>query len=72
MKTDTFLPKFVTAGEICQHLGISRGTIYYQMKNGTFPKQINFGRTARWERAKVIEWVEQQKAKAEHREPMPI
>lgn len=56
-----FLPEYISIKEICQHLGISRSTVYYQMRNGDFPKQVKFGKSARWERQSVLSWIDQQK-----------
>jgi prophage regulatory protein len=40
--------------------GLSRSTIYFRIKEGTFPKPINLGsRAVGWLESEVSEWLDQ-------------
>lgn len=56
-----FEARFLTTSEVCQYLGITRSTIYRQIKKGGFPKQVKIGKLNKWERSAVDNWIEQQK-----------
>ncbi|WP_028117811.1 helix-turn-helix transcriptional regulator [Ferrimonas senticii] len=45
-------------------VGLSRASIYAQIKAGTFPKQIKIGpRSVGWVESEIDAWLEQQMAK---------
>lgn len=60
-KTMQFLPKYISAKEICETLRIHKSTLYAQIQKGKFPKQIKIGSCSRWERQAVLDWLEAQK-----------
>lgn len=43
------------AREVCLALGISRSTLDRQVKAGTLPSPVRFGRTVRWRPADIAE-----------------
>lgn len=53
--------KLITIKEVQEMVGFKKDYIYRRIKQGTFPKQINFGgRAVRWRLSDVQKWVERQ------------
>jgi len=57
-KEQGFLPgSLIRLSEICRFLGLSRGTIYKRLAEGSFPKPHRFGpHTVRWRIEDVEAW----------------
>lgn len=53
----TVEPLLLTIKEVRQLTRLGHNTIYKMIQQGSFPKQIKRGRSARWLRSKVEEWV---------------
>jgi prophage regulatory protein len=47
----------LSARDLRKALGVSAGTLYRWMKEGTFPAQIHIGSLARWQRTDVDAWI---------------
>jgi len=44
--------------QVIEFTGISRASIYFHIKQGTFPRHVKFGRRTFWLSDEVTEWVE--------------
>lgn len=53
--------RFITIKEVESLIGFKKDFIYRRIKEGTFPKQVNFGRSARWRLSEIEHWINQQK-----------
>ena len=49
--------KFIRLKEVLSITGLSRSTIYSEIKAGTFPKPVKHGaRTSLWIKSEVLQW----------------
>jgi prophage regulatory protein len=51
-------PLLLTSRDLRNTLGISAGTLYRWVKDGSFPRQIHVGSLARWTKAEVDAWLQ--------------
>jgi prophage regulatory protein len=52
-------PKIIRRKQVEARIGLSRTTIYQQLKDGTFPRPINLGpRAVGWIESEVDAWVD--------------
>ena len=52
--------RLLTMKEVCDMSGLSRRTVYTQMRNGAFPVSFKLGaRVIRWRLSEVEEWLDQ-------------
>lgn len=49
---------FMTADELAALLSVSKRTIWRMKVLGTLPEAIRLGRSIRWQRTAVLEWIE--------------
>jgi prophage regulatory protein len=53
------MTKILRLPSVMSYTGLSRSSIYLQMKNGSFPKSISLGvRTAGWIESEVLAWID--------------
>ena len=53
------MSKILRLPSVIEYTGLSRSSIYLQMKKGLFPKNIALGaRTTGWIESEVLQWVE--------------
>jgi len=54
---DLLNDQFITMAFITKLTGLTDKWFYKLIKDGTFPKPIKLGRTSRWLRSEVEEWL---------------
>jgi excisionase family DNA binding protein len=50
-------PLLLTVDEVAQLLGLSRRTVWRLRSTGRIPAPVRIGRSVRWRRADVDEWI---------------
>ena len=55
----------LSARDAATMLGISQRHYHTMVAGGRLPKPIKLGRSARWSRAALVEWIEREQAQAE-------
>lgn len=59
----TSIEMMVSMTELTERIGLSRGTIYLMMEDGTFPKPIRIGtRRIAWKITVIDKWLEDREA----------
>lgn len=52
--------KILRLPEVIEIIGLSKATIYLQMRNGTFPQSIHLGANSRgWVLSEINSWLDQ-------------
>ena len=57
---------FMTADELAALLNVSKRTIWRMKVLGTLPQAVRLGRSVRWQRSAVLEWIERGCPAADH------
>jgi excisionase family DNA binding protein len=58
-------PELLSARNAAALLGISQRHLHAMVASGRLPKPIKLGRSARWSRAALLDWIEREQAQAE-------
>lgn len=56
---------YMTGKDLSARLSVSIKSVYRWMQLGQFPRQVKFGRSARWSYADVFAWLEEHEGKLE-------
>lgn len=60
--------RLLTADEIAEHLGFTKGTVYQKVSRGEIP-YVKLGRAVRFRLSEIEEWIEEQDAAASEVKP---
>ena len=60
--------KLLNVGEIAERLGVSPRTVWTQVAKGELPAPIRIGRLSRWRWDTILQWIEDEEAKAADRQ----
>ena len=64
--------RLITIKEILKLLGVSQATLYKWIEDGHFPRAMAFGgRTRRWWRSEVLEWIAEREVETRGRAHKP-
>ena len=50
-------PALLSAGQVAEYVGMSRRWIYRAMSAGEFPRPVKIGKSTRWRRADLDQWI---------------
>ena len=54
------MEQLLSTAQVLERLNVSRTTLHYLEKGGTFPPRIKIGRSVRWRAADVDAWIVRQ------------
>lgn len=49
--------RIIRLPEVIERVGLSKSTIYQNIQDGTFPKQLKLGRTSGWLESEIDAWI---------------
>ena len=52
------LDRLMTRSEVEDLTGLSRSTVYKQMRSGGFPLPVKIGRAVRWRHDEIATWID--------------
>lgn len=50
--------RLLSLREVIDRVGLQKTAIYDRIKDGTFPRQVRYGRTVRWVEHEVDAWID--------------
>jgi len=57
------MEQLLTLKEVVEIVGFKKSTIYKFIKKGKFPRPLKFGKSSRWTKSEINEWINNLKQK---------